>query len=89
MTSRTYGQFRGRARALELVGERWGLLVVCDLVLDPKRFTNLRRGLLRTPPNILSAQLKEVKGAGVASQLTEYGQELEDIVLWLGPVHYR
>lgn len=97
MTSRTYGQFCGLARALELVGERWALLVVRDLVLGPKRFTDLHRGLPRIPTNILSARLKELEAtgvvrrrvvprpaAGVAYELTEYGQELEDIVLRLG-----
>jgi len=97
MTSRSYGQFCGFARALELVGERWALLVVRDLVLGPKRFTDLRRGLPRIPTNILSARLKELEDAGVVRrrvlprpasgvvyELTEYGQELEDVVLRLG-----
>jgi DNA-binding HxlR family transcriptional regulator len=97
MTSRSYGQFCGFARALELVGERWALLVVRDLVLGPKRFTELRRGLPRIPTNILSARLKELEdagvlrrrilprpAAGVVYELTGYGQELEDIVLRLG-----
>jgi DNA-binding HxlR family transcriptional regulator len=97
MTSRSYGQFCGFARALELVGERWALLVVRDLVLGPKRFTDLRRGLPRIPTNILSARLKELEdagvlrrrvlprpAAGVVYELTRYGQELEDIVLRLG-----
>jgi DNA-binding HxlR family transcriptional regulator len=97
MATRTYGQFCGLARAMELVGERWGLLVVRDLVLGPKRFTDLRRGLPRIPTNILSARLKELEAArivrrrllprpaaGVVYELTEYGQELEDIVLRLG-----
>jgi DNA-binding HxlR family transcriptional regulator len=97
MTSRSYGQFCGFARALELVGERWALLVVRDLVLGPKRFTDLRRGLPRIPTNILSARLKELEDAGVIRrrvlprpatgvvyELTEYGQELDDIVLRLG-----
>lgn len=97
MTSRSYGQFCGFARALELVGERWTLLVVRDLVRGPKRFTELRRGLPRIPTNILSARLKELEdagvlrrrvlprpAAGVVYELTGYGQELEDIVLRLG-----
>jgi DNA-binding HxlR family transcriptional regulator len=97
MTTRSYGQFCGFARALELVGERWALLVVRDLVLGPKRFTDLRRGLPRIPTNILSARLKELEDAGVVRrrvlprpatgvvyELTEYGQELEEVVLRLG-----
>src|ERR671931_597576 len=46
VTSRSYDQFCGVARALDLVGERWALLIVRDLILGPKRFTDLRRGLL-------------------------------------------
>jgi DNA-binding HxlR family transcriptional regulator len=97
VTSRSYGQFCGFARALEIVGERWALLVVRDLVLGPKRFTDLRRGLPRIPTNILSARLKELEDAGVVRrrvlprpatgvvyELTDYGQELEDVVLRLG-----
>src|SRR5690349_12444802 len=97
MTRRPYHQVCGLAHALELVGERWALLVVRDLVLGPKRFTDLRRGLPRIPTNILSARLKELEdagivrrrllprpAAGVAYELSEYGQELEDVVLRLG-----
>src|SRR5437588_11310339 len=97
MSGRTYGQFCGLAHAMELVGERWALLVVRDLVLGPKRFGDLRRGLPRIPTNILSARLKELEAAGVvrrrllprpaagvAYELTEYGRELEDVVLRLG-----
>ena len=44
MANRAYGQFCGFARALEAVGERWALLIVRDLMVGPKRFTDLRRG---------------------------------------------
>jgi DNA-binding HxlR family transcriptional regulator len=97
MPSRTYGQFCGLAHAMELVGERWALLLVRDLVLGPKRFTDLRRGLPRIPTNILAVRLRELEAAGVvrrlllprpsssvAYELTEYGRELEDVVLRLG-----
>src|SRR4030081_1271121 len=97
MTTRSYGQLWGFARAVELVGERWALLVVRDLVLGPKRFTDLRRGLPRIPTNILSVRLKELEdsgivrrrvlprpASGVVYELTEYGQDLDDIVLRLG-----
>lgn len=95
--SRRFGQYCGVARALELVGERWGLLVVRDLVLGPKRFTELREGLPRIPASILSARLNELEEAGVVRrrilpqldasvvyELTEYGSELEGVVLQLG-----
>jgi DNA-binding HxlR family transcriptional regulator/putative sterol carrier protein len=97
VTTRTYGQYCGIACALELVGERWALLIVRDLILSPKRFTELQRGLPRIPSNVLSARLKELEHAeivcrrllprpeaGVVYELTEYGRELEDAVLRLG-----
>jgi DNA-binding HxlR family transcriptional regulator len=97
MSRRSYGQYCGVAYALELVGERWALLVVRDLILGPKRFTDLRRGLPRIPSNVLSARLKELEEAGIVRrrllprpstgivyELTECGRELEDIVLRLG-----
>jgi DNA-binding HxlR family transcriptional regulator len=97
MAKREYGQFCGLARALEIVGERWALLIVRDLLVSPKRFTDLRRGLPRIPTNILSTRLKELEQAGVVHrrvlprpdgsivyELTEYGGQLEDIVLPLG-----
>ena len=97
MGTRTYGQFCGLARALELIGERWGLLIVRDLILGPKRFTELRRALPRIPTNVLTARLKDLEekgvvrrrvvprpGTSVVYELTEYGQELREIVLRLG-----
>src|SRR5688500_4826925 len=97
MSRRIYGQYCGIAYALEIVGERWALLLIRDLILGPKRFTDLRRGLHRIPSNVLSARLKELEKAGVIRrrllprpstgivyELTEYGRGLEDIVLRLG-----
>jgi DNA-binding HxlR family transcriptional regulator len=97
MNGRTYGQYCGLARALELIGERWGMLVIRDLVLGPKRFTDLQHGLPRIPASILSSRLNELERAGVVRrrvlpqldagvvyELTEYGGELEPILLQLG-----
>ncbi len=97
MKTRAYGQYCGFARALEVVGERWALLVVRDLLVGPKRFTDLLRGLPGIPSNVLTARLKELEGAGVARrrvlprperavvyELTEYGAELEQVVVELG-----
>jgi len=97
MSARRYGQFCGVTRALEIVGERWALLIVRDLLVSPKRFTDLRQGLPRIPTNILSTRLKELEEAGVVRrrvlprpsgavvyELTEYGQELDGIVMALG-----
>jgi DNA-binding HxlR family transcriptional regulator len=97
MKARAYGQFCGLARALEIVGERWAVLIVRDLLVGPKRFTDLHRGLPKIPTNILAARLKELEGAGVVRrrvlprpassviyELTEYGAELEDVLIRLG-----
>jgi DNA-binding HxlR family transcriptional regulator len=97
MKKRAYGQFCGLVRALEIVGERWALLIVRDLLVGPRRFTDLRQGLPKIPTNILSARLKELEEAGIVQrrvlprpsgavvyELTEYGGELEDVVLRLG-----
>jgi DNA-binding HxlR family transcriptional regulator len=96
-TVRTYGQFCGLARALEIVGERWSLLIVRDLVLGPKRYDELQAGLPKMPASILSSRLNELEqsgvvrrrvrsdlDAGVVYELTEYGNELDQILLDLG-----
>jgi DNA-binding HxlR family transcriptional regulator len=97
VAARSYGQFCGLARALELVGERWALLIVRDLLVGPRRFTDLRQGLPRIPTNVLSDRLKELEHAGVVRrrllprpaasvvyELTEYGSQLDDVVMRLG-----
>jgi DNA-binding HxlR family transcriptional regulator len=97
MKTRSYGKYCGLAHALELVGERWALVLVSDLIRGPKRFTELQRGQPRIPSNVLSARLKELEEAGIVRrrvlprpaggvgyELTEYGRELEDVVLRLG-----
>jgi DNA-binding HxlR family transcriptional regulator len=97
MTARTYGQYCGLAYALDLVGERWALLIIRDLLMGPKRFSDLNRGLPGIPSNVLTARLKELEQNGIVGrrvlprpdgsvvyELTEYGQELEEIVLRLG-----
>jgi DNA-binding HxlR family transcriptional regulator len=95
--TRAYGQYCGFARALEIVGERWALLIVRDLLVSPKRFTDLLRGLSGIPSNVLTTRLKELETAGVVRrrvlprparsivyELTEYGTELQDVVYHLG-----
>jgi DNA-binding HxlR family transcriptional regulator len=94
---RTYGDRCGVARALDLVGERWALLVVRELLLGPKRFTDLRAGLPNLGPDVLSRRLRDLEQLGVLRraklpppggaqvyELTEWGQELEPVVLALG-----
>src|SRR6201992_2841084 len=63
---RTYGDSCGIARALDIVGERWALLVVRELLLGPKRFTDLRAGLPHVGPDVLSQRLRELEAGGVA-----------------------
>ena len=65
MAARDYGQFDGVTRGLELVGERWALLIVRDLLVGPRRYGELAAGLPRIPSNILAARLKELQAAGV------------------------
>jgi DNA-binding HxlR family transcriptional regulator len=94
---RTYEDGCAAAHALDLVGERWALLVVRELLLGPKRFTDLRAGLPHASPNVLSQRLRELEGAGVVRrrklpppaasrvyELTEWGEELEPVVISLG-----
>jgi DNA-binding HxlR family transcriptional regulator/putative sterol carrier protein len=96
-TKRTYGEACGIPRALDRVGERWALMIVRELLLGPKRFTDLRTGLPMVSPDVLAQRLRELGEAGVvqkrklpppaASQvyeLTEWGFELEPVVLALG-----
>jgi DNA-binding HxlR family transcriptional regulator len=94
---RTYGDSCGIARALDIVGERWALLVVRELMLGPKRFTDLRTGLPRVGPDMLAARLRELEEAGVVRrgalpppaaskiyELTEWGAELAPVLVALG-----
>jgi DNA-binding HxlR family transcriptional regulator len=96
-TKRTYGDRCGVARALDLVGERWALLVVRELLLGPKRFTDLRAGLPHVGPDILAQRLRELEQSGIVRrgtlpppagsriyELTERGHELEPVVVALG-----
>jgi DNA-binding HxlR family transcriptional regulator len=94
---RTYGDGCAIAQALDLVGERWALLVVRELLLGPKRYTDLRRGLPNASPNVLSQRLAELERAKVVRrrklpppaaarvyELTDWGRELEETVMSLG-----
>jgi DNA-binding HxlR family transcriptional regulator len=85
------------AHALDLVGERWALLVVRELVLGPKRFTDLRAGLPNASPDVLARRLRELERAGIVRrrklpppaasrvyELTDWGMELEPVIIRLG-----
>ena len=94
MAARDYGQYSGITRAMELVGERWAMLIVRDLLVGPRRYGELAAGLPRIPTNILATRLKELQATGVIRraprsriiiyELTPYGRELEPVVLALG-----
>ena len=94
---RSYGDACGIARALDVVGERWALMVVRELLLGPKRFTDIRTGLPHVSPDVLSQRLRDLEQAGVvrhrrlpppyASQvyeLTDSGRALEPALIALG-----
>jgi DNA-binding HxlR family transcriptional regulator len=100
VAARSYGQYCGVTTAVELVAERWALLIIRDLLVGPRRYTDLKQGLPKIPTNILSARLKELQDGGVIRrvplrscglvyELTEYGHELEPIVLSLGRWGFR
>lgn len=90
MNQRSYGQYCPIAHALDLIGDRWSLLIVRDLLLGPKRFSDLREGLPGIGTNILTDRLKHLEHAGVLARrtlpppaasavytLTPYGQSLD------------
>jgi DNA-binding HxlR family transcriptional regulator len=94
---RSYGDPCGIARALDVIGERWALLVVRELVLGPRRFTDLRAHLPGIATDVLTQRLKQLEQAGVlrpvalsapasgrAYELTQRGRELEPVLHALG-----
>jgi DNA-binding HxlR family transcriptional regulator len=87
---KSYGQFCSVARALDLLGERWTILIVRELLFGGARFNDLRRGIPRVSRTMLSARLRELMGAGVIERsddvyaLTEAGRELAGAVRELG-----
>jgi len=96
-TKRTYDDGCAAAHALDLVGERWALLVVRELLLGPKRFTDLRAGLPQASPNVLAERLRGLEAAGIVRrrrlpppaaskiyELTAWGEELEPVIIRLG-----
>src|SRR2546430_1056217 len=96
-SKRSYDDGCAAAHALDLIGERWALLVVRELVLGPKRFTDLRAGLSGISPNVLTQRLEELEHAAILRrrkltrpaaawvyELTEWGMQLEPVVVALG-----
>jgi DNA-binding HxlR family transcriptional regulator/putative sterol carrier protein len=96
-TKRTYDDGCASAHALDLIGERWALLVVRELLLGPKRFTDLRGGLPGISPNVLTQRLEELERVSIVRrrklpppaaawvyELTDWGLELEAVIMALG-----
>ncbi|MCO1596175.1 winged helix-turn-helix transcriptional regulator [Micromonospora sp. RHAY321] len=96
MAQRSYQDACGAARAMDLIGERWALLIVRELVFGPKRFGDLRAGLPKASQNVLSQRLRELEQSGIvrrvqlgppasvhAYELTERGRLLESTLIEL------
>lgn len=94
---RSYGDGCGIAQALDLIGDRWALLIVRDLLLGPKRFTDLQAGLPGAGATILGQRLRDLEYAGVVRrrtlpapaasrvyELTQWGRRLDPILMSLG-----
>jgi DNA-binding HxlR family transcriptional regulator len=92
-SDRIYRHFCMMARALEVVGERWSLLIVRDLLLGPRRFTDLARGLDEITPTRLTSRLRHLEAEGIVLRepppsggrevwyrLTEAGSDLSPVV---------
>jgi DNA-binding HxlR family transcriptional regulator len=97
MTTRSYNQYCGLAYALDIVGERWTLLIVRELVAGPRRFTDLMDGLCDISTNLLTERLKSLEHSGIIRrrilhppaaslvyELTPLGHSLEKSLLELG-----
>src|SRR5262249_46786897 len=67
-SGRIYRHFCMMARALEVVGEHWSLLIVRDLLLGPQRFTDLARSLQEITPTRLTNRLRQLEAAGVVTR---------------------
>ena len=94
---RRYDEGCAISHALDLIGERWALLIVRELVLGPKRFTDLRAGMPGASADVLAQRLREMTQAGVVRrkklpppagsevyELTDWGADLEPLVTHLG-----
>jgi DNA-binding HxlR family transcriptional regulator/putative sterol carrier protein len=97
MTRRSYSQYCAVARGLDVIGDRWMLLVVRDLLLGPKRYTDLLDGLPGIGTNMLALRLREMEegalveramlpppAASAVYQLTEAGRALEPAIFAIG-----
>ncbi|MEI4470802.1 winged helix-turn-helix transcriptional regulator [Frigidibacter sp. MR17.24] len=87
---RSYGDGCGMAQALDVIGERWALLVVRELMFHPRRFSELRADLPGIAPTVLTQRLAELERAGVVCRdgrlygLSDWGRGLEPALQALG-----
>ncbi len=94
---RRYDDGCAAAHALDLIGERWALLVARELMLGPRRFTDLKAALPAISPNVLTQRLEEMEAAAILTrrrlpppaaaavyELTEWGYELEPLIQGIG-----
>lgn len=94
MTRRTYGQYCGLTRAVEVLGERWVMLIIRDLLVSPKSVQELHTGLPRLAEETLVSRLGELERTGIVQrtegsdpvvyELTSYGADVDDAILKLG-----
>jgi DNA-binding HxlR family transcriptional regulator len=97
MTQQSYNQFCPVAMAAEILGARWTIVLLRELCSGSTRFNDLRRGLPRMSPGLLSKRLRDLEGCGVVRRslvrrnpdtyeyvLTEAGQDLTDVVMAIG-----
>ena len=102
MTKRSYQQYCGVARALDVLGERWTLLIVRDLLLGPRRFGELAAQLPGIGTDLLTARLRTLQdhglvqrrevggvGGGIAYALTPQGEQLRPVIRELGRVGFQ
>lgn len=90
-TSRSYRDSCGIARALDVVGERWALLVVRELLLTPQRFSELRHALPHVSSNVLADRLRELEQHGVIRRGAPEGDAVDGLVTGPaeGPATFR
>ncbi len=102
---RGYGQYCGLARSLEIVGDRWNLLIVRQLLLGPARYRDLIEGLPGIATNLLADRLRDLEAAGVVERrlagkgnaveyaLTQWGsglrEPIESLIRWSTPLMGR
>ena len=66
--TKEYGQFCGLSHALDLIGSRWTLMIVRELLVGPRRFTELEHGLPGIPTNVLSTRLRDLEEHGLVER---------------------